>query len=86
MVDKLWYVPMQIADESVTRTTKVTGGSGWFRGKNRHLTLCNSMLHIYDSFHICNLLVSVKCENGYKWENFTNMKRITHVGLGNTQT
>ena len=82
MVDKLWYVPMQIADESVTRTTKVTGGGAQdgSEERNRHLTLCNSMFHICDRFHICNLLASVKCENGYKWENFTNMKRIIHVG------
>ena len=33
--------------------------------------------HICDRFHICNRLATVKCVNGYKYENFHNLKRIT---------
>ena len=70
MENKLWYVPMHTADESVIRTSKVTRSSAWFGRKFRHLTVVTADFHSCDRFPICNRLGTVKCENGYTCEDF----------------
>ena len=70
MENKLWYVSMHIADESVIRTSKVTRSSALFRRKFRHLTVVKAGFHSCDRFYICNRLGTVKCENGYTCEDF----------------
>ena len=36
----------------------------------RHFTFVTAGFHIFDRFHMCNRMATVKCEKYYKYEKF----------------